>query len=370
MLQSFLRFLALILLAVFVLLFPLSLALRDVGALAFDPETTKALVREHLLDSRLIASLAEQATQELLLPEGGSAGGAAPLVGSALSSLSDEDWQKITDLTAPTALVDQTVDEVVTAYTAWLDGEGTLPQVTLDLTTWKANTEANAGQVMAVVLDAQPECTAEQVAGMALDALQSADGIMSSLRACRPPEPFYGALVANADLLLSASLQAAPDSLDLSQLGQGAQAPQELVQLKNNLVQVRQVLAWAWLGVAALAVLAVALAARDVVAILRWAGWPLLLTGAITLIFGLGLQFFSLHFLDSLLAGPLMDEAGAVGMLGQAIASGALDLVSRPLLLQGLLLSALGTVAIYSASVLARRQASPGIPLNQRRIGL
>jgi hypothetical protein len=371
LLQPVLRFIALILLAIFVLLFPLSLALRDVGALVFDPETTKALVRQHLIDSRLIASLAEQATQELLLPGGSSSGSASvPLIGSALSSLSEADWEEITDLTAPTALVEQTVDEVVTAYTDWLDGDQPLPQITLDLSRWKVNTQANAGQVMAVVLDALPACAAADVAGMALDALQSVEGMLANMRACRPPEPFYSALINNAGLLFSASLQAAPDSIDLSQLGQGSQAPQELLEIKQNLVQVRQILSWGWAAVAAIGFAGILLAARGLIPALRWAGWPLLITGAATLIFGLGLQFFSLHFLDNLLAGPLMEEAGAVGALGRAIAGGALDLVSKPLLLQGLLLTALGTAGVYVSSVLARQQASPGIPLNQRRIGL
>jgi hypothetical protein len=205
---------------------------------------------------------------------------------------------------------------------------------------------------------------------MAAEALGVAAGLSTSLTACRPPEPVYTTLVNNAEFVVSSALQGAPDSVSLSQVINAEQAPPELARLKAGLVQVRFATRWAWLAIASIGVLAVALAARSRVALLRWAGWPLLLTGAITLVFGLSLQFFSLQFLDNLLAAPFMAEAGAVGMLGQAIASGALDLVSRPLLLQGLLLSALGTVAVYSASVLARRQASPGIPLNQRRIGL
>lgn len=371
MLQPILRFFALILLAIFVVLFPLSLAIRDVGALVFDPETTKVLVREHLLDSRLIAGLAQQATQELLLSDGGqSNAGQVPLVGSALSELDDEDWERITDLTAPTALVDQTVDEVVGAYSEWLNNDQPLPQITLNLAPWKANTQANASEVMAVVLDALPECTAADVAGMALSALQSLEGMLATMQACRPPEPFYSTVVNNAGLLFSASLQAAPDTLNLNQFGGGPEAPEDLVELKESIVQVRAVTSWAWLGLSGLGLVAVALAARDLIGGLRWAGWPLLLSGAATLVFGLGLQFFSLHFLDNLLSGPLMEEAGAVGALGRAIAGGALDLVSKPLLLQGLLLVAVGTAAVYGSAVLARRQASPGISLNRRRIGL
>jgi hypothetical protein len=374
LLKALLRIIAAILLAFFVLAFPASLVMRDVGALIFDPATTQTLVRDHLLDSELIAGLAEQATQELLLS--GSEAGAeqksvtGSLIQNSLDNLSDEDWKQITDYVAPSALVEQTVNEVVTAYTDWLDSDQDMPALTLDLSTWKANAEANAPQVMAIVLDAMPPCTAEQVGSMALDALNSAEGLLQNISACNPPEPFYSAIVNNANLLLQASLRTAPDSVDISQLGQTNGAPNELTQLKTNLGQVRTVLNWSWVAVAGIGALAVVAGAAGFKSALRWAGWPLLAAGNLALVFGLALQLFSLQFLDSFLSQPLMAEAGAVGALGRAIAGGALDLVSKPLLLQGLLMIALGAGSVYAAGLFAKREASPGIPLNQRRIGL
>jgi hypothetical protein len=238
------------------------------------------------------------------------------------------------------------------------------------LGTWKANAEANAPQVMAIVLDAMPPCNAEQIGALTLDALTSAQGLLENISACNPPEPFYSAIVNNANLLLKASLQTAPDSIDISQLGQSNGAPNELTQLKTNLSQVRTVLNWTWVGIAGIGALAVVAGATGFTSALRWAGWPLLLAGVLALVFGLALQLFSLQFLDNFLSQPLMAEAGAVGALGRAIAGGALDLVSKPLLLQGLLMSALGAGGIYVASLVTKRAASPGIPLNQRRIGL
>lgn len=374
MLKAFLRILAAILLAIFVLALPLSLVMRDVGALIFDPATTQTLVRDHLLDSELIAGLAEQATQELLVSgaeqgqEDKSLTGA--LIQNSLDNLSSEDWEQITDYVAPSALVEKTVEEVVTAYTDWLDGDAPMPTLTLDLTTWKANAEANASEVLTVVLNAMPPCNAEQIGAMALDALQSAQGLVENISACNPPEPFYSAIVNNADLLLRASLQAAPDSIDIAQLGQSSGSASQLMQLKTNLAQVRLVLGWTWAVVAGVGLLAMVAGSVGLKSFLRWSGWPLALAGTLTLIFGLALQLFSLQFLDDLLSQPLIAEAGAVGALGRAIAGGALDLVSRPLLLQGLLLAALGITGLYTARLLAKREASPGIPLKQKKIGL
>lgn len=369
MLRLLARTLGALLLAFFVLAQPFSLALRDVGALVFDADTTKTLVREHLLDSELIAGLAARATQGLFLGEEGETSITGALVANTLSQLSEEDWQRITELTAPADLVEDTVDEIVNGYTDWLDGDAPIPQFELDLSAWKANTQANAAPVLAVVLDALPECSSEQMANMAVGALRSFESLLGTISGCRPGEPLYGMLMENADLLLQATLSRAPDSIDLNVLSQDVEAPEELVAVKQNLGRVRSLLNYGWLLPAAAGVLGVALGGRGKIGLLRWAGWPLLLAGGITFVLGLGLQVFSLHFLDNLLARPLVGGAGAVGLLGSAIAGGALDLVSRPLLLQGFVMLLLGGGSLYAVHVMARRLASPGIPLNKTKIG-
>lgn len=385
MLQILLRIVAVLMLAVFTLLLPLSLVARDIGALVFDPATTKTLVRENLLDTQLIAGLARQATQEMLL-SGVGEDGAQPsgeaqernteeginvaALDEALNNLSQEDWEKITDLTAPTALVEQTVNQVVDGYSLWLNGDQDFPPLQLDIKVWKENTQNNAGAVMNVLLDAMPACSAEEVQQISGENMTTAEGVAGSITACRPPEPYYSQMIANADLLFQESLRRAPDLIDLNLMTQNTEAPNELVQFKTSLTRARLAVNWSWVAVAGLGTLAVALVARGLRPLLRWAGWPLLLAGLITVILGLALQFFSLHFLDNLLANALTSEAGAVGALGKAIAGGALDLVSTPLLLQGLVLTSVGIGSVYYAAMISRRQASPGIAINKKKIGL
>lgn len=382
MLQALLRIAAILVLLIFVLLLPVTLVARDVGALIFDPATTKSLVRNNLLDSQLIAGLARQATQEMLFPsavEGEASetqeqkseeGIDIAALEEALSNLSEEDWKKVTELTAPTALVEQTVNQVVDAYSLWLNGDQDFPPLQLDLKLWKENAQNNAGAVMMVLLDAMPACSAQEVQQISTENMTTAEGVAGSIRACRPPEPYYGAMINNADLLIRETLRRAPDLIDLNLMTQDTEAPNELVQFKTSLTRARLAVNWSWLAVAGLGALAVAVVAHGLKSLLRWAGWPLLLTGAITVVLGLGLKFFSLHFLDQLLASALSSEAGAVGAMGKAIAGGALDLVSTPLLLQGLVISAAGIGSVFYAGTMARRQASPGISIKQKRIGL
>ncbi len=367
--QFVLRPLGLIILIAFVLLLPLSLAFRELSTLVFDAEATKTMVREHLVSGQMASALAQQLTRQIFISEDGQDTLTGAFVRNTLSELSEDDWRAITALTMPTNLVEDTVDDVVNGYTEWLDGDAPLPEIRVELDGWKTNIQENAGPVLGVVLDALPECSGNQVASMVLGALQSFETLLSQISGCRPPEPVYSALVDNAGTIFEVSLSQAPSSVDVGALGQLAGAPEELAELKEGLVQLRRVLLWGWLAVAGLGLLGALLAAASWEQAVAWFGWPVLLAGLITFAFGLGLEIFTLQFIDAFFAGPLLQEGGAAAALGAAIAGGALDFVSGPLMLQGLVLIAVGGAAAYAGYALSRRQASPGIPINRRRIG-
>ncbi|MCL5428178.1 MAG: hypothetical protein M1347_00030 [Chloroflexi bacterium] len=366
MLKAILRFFAVIVLAVFIIAFPLSLVLRNVGSLIFDPETTKTLVRESLSGSELISSLVFQASRQMLQGDEGEENSAIQL---ALGNLSGEDWNQITRLIAPKELVDNAADQVVDAFTAWLNTQTAFPDVQINLTAWKENALANAGEVVSVMLNALPACDEEALVSLAVTGQQDPEQLGAELLICLPPEPFYNEVVSRAELLMGQMLSQAPDTIDLGQLNQG-QAPAELTQLKQNLVSLRTFLGWSWLAVLGVGAMGVVMGASGVHSFLRWAGWPLLLSGVIILVFGAGLQLFSLNFLDQFLAAMLEQGPGPMSSLGATIASGTLNLITRPLLIQGVLITTLGLIALIYARILAHRQASPGIPINRRRIGL
>lgn len=368
--QYIFRPIGIVAIVIFVVFLPISLAFREVGKLVFDAEATKTMVRESLMGGQMTSVLASQIAQQMLLrTQGGQDSLPNAFVRNTLSELTEDDWRAITALTMPPRLVEDTVEEIVSGYTAWMDGEAELPEIRVGLDGWKANMEANAGPVLAIVLDAQPQCTAEEAANLVVTALQSMEGLLEQIGGCRPPEPFYSAILDNAGVLLGTSLQFAPSSIDVSALSQLSGAPQQLAGLKEGLIRVRQVLLWGWVAVAGVGLLGVLFGARSLPQTLRWMGWPSLLAGGITLAFGMGLGFFSLHFIDAFFAGPLLQQSGAVAILGSAVASGALDYASGPLMLYGIILLVAGVALAYTAYVLARRHSSPGIPLNRKRIG-
>lgn len=360
MLKILLRIIAFPILVLFVIAFPLSLALRNVGELLFDAETTRAFVRESLLGSELAASMARQGAQQLLTernPEG-----SAPAL-----PLSEEDWRQITEIIAPEELLGDTVDQVVTGFSLWLNGEeGTLPELSVDLGMLKNNALQRADEVMVVVLAALPACSAEDALNMAAQGSAGASG----LPACSPPEPLYSQVVERADSVMARIIAETPNEIQLSQLQQGNQAPEELLQIRESLIRLRIGLAWGWAAILGIGIVAAVLAATGLRSFLAWAGWPLLLGGLFALVLGLSLMVFSFSFLDQLFAATIGEGSAAMAVLGGALAGGALNLVSQPLLLQGLLAGSVGLAAVLYARALDRRERSPGIPINRRRIGL
>jgi hypothetical protein len=368
--NSMLRFLAVLILILFVLVFPLTLLARNTGQLLFRPETIKVVIKDRLLDPRFVGNLARQASQSLFSggasAQNAQAEGASAenqLVLAALEQLSEDDWAAIASLIAPEEVISPAVDGMVDAYADWLDSDEALPQLNLDLQAIKANMVQNAPLVMGIVMSALPECTLEDLAAQALESLTGGE---EGLALCRPPEPLYSAMLSNADSAVGGILAAAPDRIDLTRV-QGFEPPPELVALKENLNRTRLVLNWTWLAVAALGALAVAMAARTLPQALKWSGWPLLLAGLGTLMLGLGFTVVKNSILSGVLGDLLREAASGASLLMGAAAGTALDIMGDTLRLQGLVIAIVGLVLVLAPRWIERNRRGPLIGTRMSR---
>jgi hypothetical protein len=356
-LSGFLRFISTILLFLVVVSLPLTLLARDMGQLIFDADTIKELVSENLLAPEFVARVAENVTISAI----GTAMDEEPvpdeiadteqedgldmsLMTEAFSYLEEDDWIEITTLIAPPDLVGETVNGLVDGYIAWLDNDDDFPALRFELAPWKANLRTHSSSVVAILLDALPACTAEEIVAQALAGLEQGESLGQVLTpVCSPPEPLYSAMLGGADRMVGGLTARMPDSVDTSVLGEES-APEELVVLKQNLQRARLILNWSWLLAAAVGALAVWMGSRSLPEALRSASWPLLFAGGITLLIG-GLQaLFTRMFAD----GP-----GAIAALGTAVIAGVFPLVAQPLLIQGAILATLGLGALIAAPRLA-----------------
>ncbi len=376
MLTGLLRFVAAILLFAVVITLPLSLLARDVGQLVFDADTIKSLVSENLLAPEFVARVAENVTVSALSSsaDDSETGASEPgdeegldvsLMTEALGHLSDDEWVEISTLIAPQDLVRETADGLVDGYIAWLDSDAGFPEIQFELAPWKANLQANATSVVAILLDALPACTAEEIAAQALAGLQEGESLGEVLTpVCRPPEPLYRTMLGGADRMISGMNARMPDRVDTAMLGEDS-TPEELVLLKENLQRTRLILNWGWLLVLAVGALAVWMAARSLPGALRRAGWPLLFAGAITLLIGGLIQFAASGGLESLFTRIFADGPVAIAALGTAVIAGVFPLVAQPMLIQGAVLAAVGLGAVIAAPRLAAIQKDEFLELKK-----
>lgn len=369
MLTGFLRFISAILLFLVVISLPLTLLARDVGQLIFDADTIKSLVSENLLAPEFVARIAENVTVSALssaADEGQPPDEAAEgedgegidisLMTEALGYLENEDWIEITNLIAPQDLVAETVDGLVDGYIAWLDSDAGFPELQFELAPWKTNLRSHARSVVAILLDALPACSAEEIAAQALEGLQAGEGLADVITpVCRPTEPIYGTMLGSADRMVNGITARMPDSVDTAMLGEES-TPEELVLLKENLQRVRLVLNWAWLLVSLVGALAVWMAARSWPEALRRAGWPLLFAGGITLLIGGLIQFAASGGLETLFTRMFAEGPATIAALGTAVIAGVFPLVAQPLLIQGAVLATAGLGALIGAPRLAALQ--------------
>ncbi|HEX9595996.1 MAG TPA: hypothetical protein VF982_03895 [Anaerolineales bacterium] len=357
-----LRLIALPVLILFIIAFPLSLVMRNLGALIFDAQTTKAFVHESLMGSEFARSLARRGATQLVSSEGGE----GQISAAVFAQLTEEDWRQITDIIAPEAAVSETVDVIIDSFSTWLnDADAEFPNLQVDLAPWKTGTIQKADQLVTVFLDALPECSQAAAANLAL---QDVTTQAETLPVCRPPEPLYGQMVTHSTGLIERIVNTAPDRIDIDQVTEGADAPQELIDLKASLIQLRFWLGWGWLAVLGAGLLAAWMASAGLKSFLVWLGWPLLLAGGLVLTFGLAVFVFQFQFLDQLFAAA--QASPAVTVLGAAVAGGALQLIGAPLIFQGLLSLGAGLGALAYARSLHSKEVSPGIPINRRRIRL
>lgn len=354
-----LRLIALPVLLGFIIAFPLSLVLRNLGSLVFEAETTKALVHESLMNSEMARTLARQGAQQMVSRETGG----EEISTDLLARLTEEDWRQITEIIASRRVLSGTFDGVIDSFSEWLDdADADFPKLQVDLSAWKASTLQNTETLAEVLLNALPPCETVQAGASGLQAS------LESLPACRPPEPEFSQVVSQSSILIQRVLDRAPDNFDLGQITQGAETPQELIELKSNLLQLRFWLGWGWLAVLTIGVVAAWLASAGLRSFLGFLGWPLLLAGGLALGFGLAVFIFQFQFLSQLFA--LTETSPALTLLGGAVAGGALQLIGAPLIFQGLVTLAAGAGAVVYARALGRTEASPGIPINRKRIRL
>lgn len=357
LISSFFRFLAFVLVLIFILLLPLSLLARNVGLMLFDREVMVELLGEHLLDSEVAAAAVQEGVQTMFESTGeveeGSEEGAVvnQMVREGLTALDEEDWVRLIELIAPKELLTRSLAQAMGGLYEWLDNDEVAPRLMMDLKPWKRNIDRNAVVVMEMVLNALPQCTPAEIQEILLGGgAVEADAFPM----CRPPEPIYSELLSRGAALVPKQLAKSPNVISLGR--QLDVAEEELLEIKNGVRNVRTGLLFGWALVAGLLLLAIPMGARSIVGFFRWVGWPVLIGGILSALVAVLLLISSGVVVENL-DRFFTDIPSAMLIPVEALLSGALETIGGRMLAQAGVLTVLSVMALLAALVIAKIQA-------------
>lgn len=321
--------LAWILAVAFVLLMPVALTGRSVGAVLFSPERMGAIVQNRLIDSGTL----DRALADAIFR--GGMGGDGSTFGRVAEFLSEAERQELMGSVLPPGWVGAQLLESLRGFYAWLDGEEAYPSLILEIGPVKDR--LLGGGLVAIVdtvVDSWPSCTPEEAEQLRTELLRT--GEPSHL--CEPPEPIRGQIVEWITLTLEEETRSLPDRIPMVERVPGQAA--QLVGMKQDLRMARAWMRWGWLVPVSLLGWIMAFVIRNKRAWARWWGIPLTLAGLGTMALGLLLQAGRSGLVGSLGA----DWTVANVQILRPILLGTVGQVLVRTLFQGFLLAIVGGV--------------------------
>ena len=346
--SGFFKFFAVILCIVVVLALPLALLGQSAGSLLFSPAKITELVDENLLNTEVMAGLARVALTEANIESNVQ----SPYVRLALRGLkefSHDELVEVIDLIAPPELISTTMQDIVKGYYRWIVGDEVVPRIYINITGWKDTLGKNFPLVAEMVLSKLPSCNSSEL--MQYSAAEADPEIEIPL--CEPPEPQYSNYLNAASEALPSVLLGMEDEIDIIANNELTEA--EWLNTKEGILGIRVVAQVAWIGVLVLYVMIIPLGARSFSGVLKWAAWPLLLSGGFLLVIAL------IFFAPARAAGSVATMANdgvppVLHMPVRAVVEGIFTYLARPLLWQSIAMIFLGVAGIGGAIFIDSRQ--------------
>jgi hypothetical protein len=356
--SGFFRFIAYILMAIFVILLPFSLFSRGIGQTLYDPADFLAMVKDEVLNPDILANIVEELikeNQELQEAQGDNLFANVLLQG--VFNLDHGEWVSIINYIVPPEVVSQAFDQILDSYYRWIDGRSPVPLIQISLIPWKDSIKANTIPILELIMGDIRACNPEEIQEYNRIRLS---GNYMDIPPCRPPEPNYSWILdtgANeAPEFLETSF---PNQIDNSEaLSASTRDPIEFKQNYLNMVAVMQL---GWILMVGLFIIAIPMGARSVPDVFKWIGWPLLITG----LWGLLISILLLVFTGSIMAvvGGLASGNIPPTVFSQIEAMGAslVQFFQRPLMVQSVVIFGFGCVSLIIGSIIGRTRTEKSV---------
>ena len=348
--SGFFKFVAGVLMALLIFTLPFALMIQGFGSLLLSPGKLVDLLEENIIDPDVIASLAEYQVKNIEF-EPSQENVFLQIVVDGMNNLDHEEWVLLTTLIAPPELISQTLDDALVGYYLWVDGANPTPEIEIDLQPWKSNLSTNFIPFLELVMYALPECTdAQQIQFLV------AGELAEDAASCRPQDPIYAIFVEQAGISFPALLEDMPDEYNLGRsLAQNEEV--DWAAAKESLSGLAFLTQALWVVVLIVFSIAIPIGARSLSGVFNWAGWPIFLSGLVTLILGVMILFFAQGALADLnpIRGIVETSPTLLSQsIGKLVGAG-LRFVARPLLIEAAAMILLGGIAIIIGILLATR---------------
>ncbi len=262
----------------------------------------------------------------------------------ALDDLTDDEWQQVAELLAPTVWIRGQTQENLDATLAWVDNDSIRPEVEFELETLREALYSQQAQGLAQLLvDAQPPCTEAEARQIAETI---ADEANERIPQCQPEADGGDSLVAHLVIVLTDTAERLPESIP-SQAEMSrtltADEQQRILNLKANIRIVRRLALIVFVLPVALLLIVQIITVRTPKTFFSWYGWSMLLGGMVTL--GSTIDAFPLLVLRLYTAEPVQSETAV-------FVSTLFSQLTEPVLLSGAAITVFGLLFVLLGFVL------------------
>lgn len=349
--SGFLKFIAYVLMVIFVVFFPLCLFSRGVGQTLYDPADFLEMVNDEILDPEIFANIVEdliRENQEVQDAQGDNLFANVLLQG--VLNLDHDEWVSMVNLIVPPEIVSQAFDQVLDSYYRWIDGRSPVPLIQISLVPWKNQIKANIIPILELIMRDIRACNPEEIQEYNQIRLT---GEYTNIPPCRPPEPNYSWILDTGAIegpgFLETSL---PNQIDNSRaLSASTRDP---IEFKNNYLNMVSVMQAGWILFIGLFVIAIPLGTRSIPELFKWIGWPLFLAG----IWGFLISILLLIFTGSIMAvvGGLSSGTISPTVFSQfeLIGVSLVQYFQRPLMIQSIVIFVLGCTSLIIGGIIGR----------------
>lgn len=354
-----LKALAFIFALLLVISMPLALLSFDVWRVVFNPPVVKQFITDEAVNSNLLPValgwFSERRAQERVAKGEALSGVNEPDIVLLLSYLTFDDWKKIKTEVLSSEFVTHLVSVTVDGTYAWIDSNDKVPKITWELQPFIDRVRGENGKnAVLVAYNKLPKCTDPEIADFLGRLSKAPPGVQVLYNLCMFPDPWHDDQVQDYVDALQGVVKNVPPKFALTEeiLNVAAGGGTSPDALKKQARDIRTMAMWAGAVPLVLVLLIVLVVVRNVDALGRWVGIPLIVGGLITLLPTLVYRSIITSILSSGVLGttPEIIKQEVINVITRAA-----DLIFQPMMIQAIIVMVVGILLVAWMFIASRK---------------